>query len=293
MSQEKKSNKSYILKINHKNNFTMIDNAILYDKNLSAKATCYLSIILSFPKDWKISTAHLGTLKKDGIDTVRTSLTELRALGYLYLHQIRNAKGQIIKHIHLASETPMTEEEFKKCLPQVDFPDVAEPDVAKAYTTNTHKKLRTHINKKHKEAGGQETVSKDTLTSNDAHLCGKYLFEKLKGLRQDRKEPNWKEWTKDLELMIRVDGISKEKIIATIDWLFDTDNKFVVASAGSLRSKYEKIADHRIQRNSSLINKNMSKTNSPSVHVGDWSKEEEEYQKQMKAFKEKNKGVQR
>ena len=100
-------------------------------------------------------------------------------------------------------------------------------------------------NKEKKKSASTKT-EQSSLASEEAHFCAKYLFDKLKKMRPDRKEPNWKAWSKEFDLMIKLDGISKEKIIAALDWKFDTINKFVVASPKALREKFENISDHMI-----------------------------------------------
>lgn len=82
------------------------------------------------------------------------------------------------------------------------------------------------------------------LASDDAHLCAKYLFEKLNQKRKRTKEPSWHSWAKEMDLLMRSYKINKEMVFNTIDWLFNTENLFVVDSPHSLRKKYDNIADH-------------------------------------------------
>jgi len=84
-----------------------------------------------------------------------------------------------------------------------------------------------------------EIVSKDILVSKDkekgcGHCC-KYLFNKLKKLRPKRAEPNWKIWELDMKRTMEIDKRSKEDILKMIDWVFETDNGFVVDCPASLR----------------------------------------------------------
>ena len=83
LKQEKDENSPYILKVHHAKNFTTIGNHVYYDKRLSAKATCYLCIMLSFPSNWKINLSHLASLKTDGMDAVVSALKELKIFGYV------------------------------------------------------------------------------------------------------------------------------------------------------------------------------------------------------------------
>lgn len=236
LNQENQEKNSYILKVYHKKNFTTLDNGLLYDNRLSAKATGYLCIMLSFSVNWKINIDHLAKLKTDGIDAVKSALNELKSFGYVYLHRPRNEKGQLLTPIYLVSEFPMTEEDFKKFLPQVDFPLVGQPLVDNPPITNTNIYINTNNNK--------SPDSNESIGSDDPHLCSKYLFEKVKMIKNNAKEPKWIDWDKTFEKMIRIDKIPKNKIIEAIDFVYRPKSTWVIQSPDSLRAKYEKIDYH-------------------------------------------------
>lgn len=122
----------------------------------------------------------------------------------------------------------------------------------------TYKYKKTNnINKESisKDIPKKKTVDKSTLDSKESHICSKYLFEKLKELRPERKIPDWIKWDKQFDLMLRVDKIPKDKIIEAINFATRIDNGFKVKSPESLRNKYENIADHIV-----LSKKQMPKT---------------------------------
>lgn len=74
-------------------NFTIIENAVLRDSNLSYRARGMLASILSRPEDWKTSAAMLTKDGREGRDAVRTALVELRDAGYIEIVRTRNANG--------------------------------------------------------------------------------------------------------------------------------------------------------------------------------------------------------
>jgi len=115
----------------------------------------------------------------------------------------------------------------------------------------------------------KESISKDipkkaepcgSLGSKEPHPLCKKLFEKLKQKRPDRKPPDWVNWNKEIDLMIRTDKRIHENISKMIDWLFDSENMFVVESIKSLRNKYDKIADHMVNRNKNIFIRNVEST---------------------------------
>lgn len=81
-------------RIHKTNDFTIMRNTHLRDKNLSLKSKGLLSVMLSLPDDWNCSIVGLTSLSKDGKDSVIASLNELCKFGYVKMTNQRNHKGQ-------------------------------------------------------------------------------------------------------------------------------------------------------------------------------------------------------
>ena len=64
-------------------NFTVLDNGIFKDKELSLKARGLLTTMLSLPDDWNYTIEGLTKILKEGKDSIRGALTELEESGYL------------------------------------------------------------------------------------------------------------------------------------------------------------------------------------------------------------------
>ena len=65
--------------------FTLLRNSILEDPNLSFKAKGLLSYLLSRPNNWRCNLQHLQTIGRDGRDSLRTAMREIRDAGYAKL----------------------------------------------------------------------------------------------------------------------------------------------------------------------------------------------------------------
>lgn len=64
--------------------YTPIHNQVIRDGELSLKARGLHHLLLSFPEDWEIKVEYLIQIcKKDGKDSIRSGLKELREAGYL------------------------------------------------------------------------------------------------------------------------------------------------------------------------------------------------------------------
>lgn len=138
--------------------FSVISNYHLFDKRLTHKATNLLTTMLALSPVWDYTLEGLASLKKDGIDGVRSGIRELEKLGYLTRRQLRNEKGQLAHNEYLvyetpelnpnfakskenlqelpSSENPMTDEESKK-IPSLENPSTENPRQLNTKLLNT------------------------------------------------------------------------------------------------------------------------------------------------------------
>lgn len=98
---------------NKDNPYVMIDKTGIEDPRLSLKAKGLLAILLSKPDDWKIYITQLATTCKDGVDSVKTALKELREYGYVSMERIRDEKGKISHTEWIVYEQPIHSEKIE------------------------------------------------------------------------------------------------------------------------------------------------------------------------------------
>jgi hypothetical protein len=104
------------IRISHKKNYTCIANKAIRDKKLSFKARGIHHLLLSYPDDWVVNTAHLiNESDFDGRDAVRSGLRELERAGYLVRNQLRNRKGQFANATYTIYESPHAENPEADC----------------------------------------------------------------------------------------------------------------------------------------------------------------------------------
>ena len=72
-----------VFKIEKNNNYTVMSNVHLRDRNLSYKAKGLLSFMLSLPDDWDYSMKGLERISKENIKAIRSILQELEKNKYL------------------------------------------------------------------------------------------------------------------------------------------------------------------------------------------------------------------
>ena len=84
-------------RVNKDKNYTTINNTGLKDKRLSWKAKGILAYILTLPDDWVFYREELSKHAKDGLDSLRAGMKELKEYGYLKRFPVRDDNNKIIK----------------------------------------------------------------------------------------------------------------------------------------------------------------------------------------------------
>lgn len=100
-----------ILRKHQRAQYTVIDNTIFRDRELSNKALGMLCRMLSLPDGWEFSVMGLVALSNDGKSGVMSQLDELEAHGYLVRNQVR-INGKIAGVEYIVSETRMSEKPY-------------------------------------------------------------------------------------------------------------------------------------------------------------------------------------
>lgn len=84
---------------NPRNNFTMVPNEVIFNKDLSAKTRFLLIFMLALPEGWNFNERGLSTATGEGRTMIRNALKELEDKKYLYRLQTRNASGTGFGHM--------------------------------------------------------------------------------------------------------------------------------------------------------------------------------------------------
>ena len=84
--------------------FSVVPNSWLRDKELSLKAKGMLCMLQSVPDGWDFNISGLAKVSKDGIDSVKSCIEELKNAGYITWERERNQKGQFDVVVKLHEE---------------------------------------------------------------------------------------------------------------------------------------------------------------------------------------------
>lgn len=98
-------------RVNKNNNYTVMSNYHLQDKNLSLKAKGLLSLMLSLPEDWDYSINGLVAICKENKTSIRATLNELKEFGYLIVWKLYPCQSNTgrIEYVYDIYEQPQKE----------------------------------------------------------------------------------------------------------------------------------------------------------------------------------------
>ena len=103
----------------HKNqNYTVMSNYHLKEKNMSLKAKGLLSVMLSLPDDWDYSLSGLIAICKENETAVKSALKELKDFGYIRIDKLmpNETESGRIEYVYNVFEQPQNiiKQEHKK-----------------------------------------------------------------------------------------------------------------------------------------------------------------------------------
>ena len=98
-----------VFRIEKTRDYTVMSNHHLKNKALSLKAKGLMSLMLSLPEEWDFSMDGLSRISLEGVDAIRTGLSELEEEGYLETRRIRNEKGHFTDNEYIIYEVPLKE----------------------------------------------------------------------------------------------------------------------------------------------------------------------------------------
>lgn len=98
-----------IIRREHNEKYTVIENATLQDRRLSWKARGILAYLLSLPDNWEFNYSDLVNRATDGRASLTTGVSELEKAGYVKINRERDDAGRLGAAIWTIRETPTCE----------------------------------------------------------------------------------------------------------------------------------------------------------------------------------------
>ena len=159
-------NECYIYPIKLESHFTIVANEQIRDPLLSWAARSLLTYLLSLPAGWRLSTKHLaeqyqGSRRGNGIDAIRSMLTELKEETYITYKKNRNADGTW-RHDYYVF--PLRAARFKEMFPERVKPDMVDPGLVNADISRSTKSSPSEKKKKQDMSVAEPPVGASAVT---------------------------------------------------------------------------------------------------------------------------------
>ena len=134
-----------VFRVERTNNYTVMSNHHLRNKNLSLKAKGLLSQMLSLPEEWDYSLKGLAFINKESVDAIRTAVLELEEAGYVVRQQTRAAQGTFSQTAYTIYEQPQLDLPILEN-PITDNPISEEPVSENPTQLNTNQANKKELN---------------------------------------------------------------------------------------------------------------------------------------------------
>jgi hypothetical protein len=234
-------------------NFTVLNNTLIRDKEISPRARWFISYCLSFPESWKISIPFFIKDQNISKDIMYQMIDE--AIDKGYMRREEKVISGLKRYRYFVASSP----KFKKCLPCPEKPDTGNPDPEKPDTNKELLSSSEELRKKDSKKGSS------TPPPADAVDLSEFFLSKIKEKRPDVVLRGTDKWAEAFDKMIRLDNRSVESIKRIITWLVNDKKELSFCmSASKLREKYDSYA----MRSEEFIEKQLITTNRELVmHV--------------------------
>ena len=136
-------------------NFASIPTYHLKDQKLSLKAVGLLTKMLLLPPEWDYSLSGLATLNKDGIDSVRSTLNELKYRNYIEIEKLHSERGTW-KYNYIVFEKPADKALYLQNKPDREKPGLVKPGVVKPSNYISNNNILNNNNDKYDKYTGLE-----------------------------------------------------------------------------------------------------------------------------------------
>lgn len=147
-----------VIRVQKTDNYTVMSNHHLRNKEMSLKAKGLMSLMLSLPPRWDYSIGGLVAICKESHTSIRSALKELEQNRYLIRERKNNEKGYFIYEYTLYEVPP----------PHADnqYTDSVNTDTQHAERAHIDDNMELNKEKVNKEKLNKEKVKKDTTTTN-------------------------------------------------------------------------------------------------------------------------------
>ena len=191
-----------VIRIQKTDNYTVMSNHHLRNKDMSLKAKGLMSLMLSLPPNWDYSIGGLVAICKESHTSIRSAVKELEDNNYLIRERKNNEKGYFV---------------YEYTLYEMPQPHTGNQHTAKVDADTTHTENRRQISKEelntNKLSIDEENKEKEINDILVSSVYNEELFELYKDYIQMRIEMDAPLTPKGLQMLIkRCERLSKNNV---------------------------------------------------------------------------------
>lgn len=134
-----------VFRVERTQNYTVMSNNHLRDKQLSLKVKGLLSLMLSLPEDWDYTLSGLARISLEGKDAIRAAVVELERAGYVQRRQTTDKAGKFGTNEYIIRECPISQGPPLEG-PLSAHPSSENPTTGKPSTADTSAVFPTQLN---------------------------------------------------------------------------------------------------------------------------------------------------
>ena len=168
-----------VFRVEKNQNYTVMSNHHLKNRELSLKSKGLLSQMLSLPDNWDYTLAGLAKINREKVDAIRTAIWELEKFGYITRRQTRDSNGRMSKTEYIIYEYPQEVPSPILENPTTEKPILENPITVKPTSENSASDNPTQLNTNSlnkKESSNNLSIIN---TSNPIKSIPKYNKEKI------------------------------------------------------------------------------------------------------------------
>ena len=195
-------------------NFTQVSNSFLRDNNISFKAKGLFCYMFSMNENWNFTLQSIATQQKDGLDSIKSAMDELKQYGYVSYEKHSNGTGTY----------------FLNDEPNVENPNVENPNLGKSTCIkNTNLDKNNNINYDEYLTLWNEfaTKNKKSKIASLTNTRKKQLYTRLKDYK------NFLEMFKYSLIKAEKSNFLLTSKFFKLDWLIKNDNNIVKVIEGA------------------------------------------------------------
>lgn len=210
-----------VMRVHKTNDYTVMSNTHLKQREMSLKAKGLLSLMLSLPDEWDYSISGLCAMCKENEAAVKSALSELKEFGYLkVIKKLPNeTKSGRIEYSYDIYETPQKKQGGKKQGVE-NQPLVFQP-LENPTQLNTNKSItkKSNTNKKERKQNSFDDIITKYSSKFEPPICDE-ITDLLKEWLKVRKAKRSAMTDTAIQMNIdKLDSLSKESGLTVIEYL--------------------------------------------------------------------------